>query len=47
MHTFVGIVIMVVRPPFEVRIRHLHISHNAPNLPPEIVIHSDKFVIKV
>ena len=32
---------------FEVRIRHLHISHNAPYLPPEIVIHSDKFAMKV
>ena len=34
MHTFVRIDIMVVRPPVEVRIRHLHIFHNAPYLPP-------------
>ena len=34
MHTFVRIDIMVVRPPVEVRIRHLHHFHNAPFLPP-------------
>ena len=34
MHTFVRIDIMVVRPPVEVRIHHLHIFHNAPYLPP-------------
>ena len=34
MHTLVRIDIMVVRPPVEVRIRHLHIFHNAPYLPP-------------
>ena len=34
MHTFVRIDIMVVRPPVEVRIRHLHIFHNAPYLAP-------------
>ena len=40
MHTFVRIDIMVVRPPVERRIRHLHIFHNAPYLPPPPILHN-------